>query len=190
MPGGGGKGGGLSFPDPWDFTVTSNSQLVSNSNLTSDSKLSSASKLAAETLLRGDPEQPVTLKLEPVEFMLKLEPIEFTTTFKGDPNAPIAATFELMNLPRLSFDQWLTLIKTVLTPKVRVHFPVNLSFAVSVFPLNALGYDAVTFSVCGEQQIITEEYIPNRFERCDVHCEPVECEPIECEPIECMPINH
>jgi hypothetical protein len=175
MPGGGGGKGGISFPDPWDFTVTSSSQLFSDSKVTADARLTSSSRLDTTALLRGDAANPVTLKLEPVEL---------TTTLKGDPNAPIATTFELLNLPRLSFEQWLLLIKTILTPKVRVHYPVNLNFAVSVFPLNVLGYDALTFSVCGEQQIITEEFVPNRFERCDVDCEPIECEPIDCKPID------
>lgn len=191
MPGGGGGGKGVvNFPDPWDFDITtiatgqlsSDSTIVStvtaetNSRIAAETSLTSNSTLRAETILRGDPKTPVTLKLEPVEL---------TTTLKGDPKAPVALTFELLNLPRLTVDDWITLIKTVTTPKVRVHFPVHLNFAFSFFPLNVLGYDAVTFSVCGEQQLITEEYIPNRFERCDVDCEPIECQPISCEPIAC-----
>lgn len=192
MPGGGGGKGGFNFPDPWDFNVASNSVVRSNSDITSDSdvrtnsditstaNLTSTSNLTTETVLKGDAGQPITLKLEPVAF---------SATLKGDPKAPIATTssIEFLNWPRLDFDQLITLVKTVTQPKLRINFPVGLNFAVSFFPLNALGYDAITFSVCGEQQIITQEFVPNRFERCDIGCEPLECEPIDCELIDCEP---
>ena len=193
MPGGGGTSFNFNWPDPWDFDVTS----AVNANVDSDVTANVTSSVA----LVGDDDQPVTLKLEPVTLdtttrvvgnddqpvTLKLEPVDLTTTLKGDPQAPIStrSEIEFTNLPRLTFDELITTIKTITTPTLRIHFPIGLNFAFSFFPLNMLGYDAATFSICGEQQIITEEFVPNRFERCDVDCQPVECEPIDCEPIDC-----
>ena len=178
MPGAGGTDINYNWPNPWDFDVDSNFNAVVDSSVE----------------VVGDQQQPVTLKLEPVTLdtttrvvgneqqpiSLKIAPVDLTTTLKGDPQAPIStrSEIEFSNLPRLTFDELITTIKTITTPTLRIHFPIGLNFAFSFFPLNVLGYDAATFSICGEQQIITEEFVPNRFERCDVDCETIECEPI------------
>lgn len=191
MPAAGGTTVNYNLPDPWDFTVDSTVNATVESDVNAN--------VASSVQLVGNPLQPVTLKLEPVTFdtttrvvgseeqpvTLKLAPVDLTTTLRGDPQAPIStrSEIEFTNLPQLSFEELITTIKTITTPTLRIHFPIGLNFAFSFFPLNVLGYDAATFSICGEQQIITEEFVPNRFERCDVDCEPIDCEPIDCEPI-------
>jgi hypothetical protein len=57
---------------------------------------------------------------------------------------------------------------------MRMRMPVNLNFGVSVFPFNLFGVDVVQFSICGEPQVILDDYVPNAYERCAVACEPCE----------------
>lgn len=185
MPGGGGTDINYDWPNPWEYDIDSTLNAVATSEL--------AANVDSSVQVLGNSDQPVTLKLEPLKIAattqfvgsreqpvtLKLEPVEVSTTLRGDPKAPIStrSEVEFTNLPRLTFDELITVIKTFTTPTLRIHLPVGLNFAFSFFPLNVLGYDAATFSICGEQQVITEAYVPNRFERCDVDCEPVECGP-------------
>jgi hypothetical protein len=185
MPGGGGTDINYNWPSLWEYDIDSTLNALVDSDLTAN--------VDSSIQVLGNSEQPVTLKLEPLKIAattqfvgsreqpvtLKLEPVEVFTTLRGDPKAPIStrSEIEFTNLPRLNFDELITVIKTFTTPTLRIHFPVGLNFAFSFFPLNVLGYDAATFSICGEQQVITQAYVPNRFERCDVDCEPVECGP-------------
>jgi hypothetical protein len=46
-------------------------------------------------------------------------------------------------------------------PDVRTHLPSHYDFGVSI-----LGVDVVSFSVCGESQLITEKYVPRLTEKC------------------------
>jgi hypothetical protein len=46
-------------------------------------------------------------------------------------------------------------------PDVRAHLPAHFDFGVSV-----LGFELLTFSICGEAQVITEKYVPRRMELC------------------------
>ena len=53
-------------------------------------------------------------------------------------------------------------------PEVRAHLPMHFNFGVKFF-----GLELLVFSLCGELQLITEKYIPNRWERCEY---PIKCE--------------
>ncbi len=46
-------------------------------------------------------------------------------------------------------------------PKVRAHVPQHYDLGISLF-----GFEVLSFSLCGESQIITEEYVPRRPEKC------------------------
>lgn len=46
-------------------------------------------------------------------------------------------------------------------PDVRTHLPAHYNLGISV-----LGVELFNFSLCGESQIITEEFIPKRMEFC------------------------
>lgn len=46
-------------------------------------------------------------------------------------------------------------------PDTRVHLPANFNLGLSV-----LGVCLINLSLCGEAQIITEKYVPNRMELC------------------------
>ena len=193
MPGGGGTDINYDWPNPWEYDIDSTLRAAVDSELAANVDSSVKADVDSSVRVLGNSEQPVTLKLEPLKIAattqfvgsreqpvtLKLEPVEVSTTLRGDPKAPIStrSEIEFTNLPRLTFDELITVIKTFTTPTLRIHFPVGLNFAFSFFPLNVLGYDAATFSICGEQQVITEAYVPNRFERCDVDCEPADCGP-------------
>ncbi|MDP9106611.1 MAG: hypothetical protein M3N49_11850 [Candidatus Eremiobacteraeota bacterium] len=43
----------------------------------------------------------------------------------------------------------------------RVHFPVNMKFAVCAF-----GKELVSFEACGESMVVIEDYVPHRMELC------------------------
>jgi hypothetical protein len=58
-------------------------------------------------------------------------------------------------------------------PSIRTHIPANFTIGLSV-----LGYDLACVHVCGEAQVITEPYEPNRCEHCGrIHREPVPVPP-------------
>ena len=103
--------------------------------------------------LTGDPKQPVSIRIEPLQ--ITLTPITTDSSIH----------LEFSNFPKLDFNQLMTLVKRIFTPDRRVTLPVNLNFAVSVFPLTLWGVDAVSFKVCGETMLIREDYVPNKFER-------------------------
>jgi len=53
-------------------------------------------------------------------------------------------------------------------PSIRTHVPANFTLGLSV-----LGYDLACVRLCGEAQVITEPYQPNRCEHCgQVHRTP------------------
>lgn len=95
---------------------------------------------------------------------LRLDPLDMTATLRGDPRAPLSAKagldLDLRNLPHLTFDQITELVRTVTLAKSRIRFPVNMNFGFSVFPLTVLGIDALSFSVCGEPQVIRDDCVP------------------------------
>jgi hypothetical protein len=99
-------------------------------------------------------------------------------TLVGDPNRPIAARMnvdlEMVNLPRMTLADIQDLMAQM--KRTRVRLPINLNFGLSVFPFNLFGIDVVQFSLCGEPQVIVDDYVPNAYERCEVECEPCEDE--------------
>jgi hypothetical protein len=108
--------------------------------------------------LVGDPQRPIAAKVG-VELV-------------GDPRRPVAAKVDasmmLANLPvfpQAFFDKLV---------RWRVRFPVNFRFGMSVFPFNLFGVDVVQLSLCGEPQVILDDYVPNAYERCEIECEPCE----------------
>ncbi|MBF2002717.1 MAG: hypothetical protein IGS38_18580 [Synechococcales cyanobacterium M58_A2018_015] len=159
-------------PDaPISAQVTANAQLTGNENA------------PISALLKGDSNAPISAQLtgnENAPITLKIGPLEVAATLKGDPNAPIStlSQFELLNCPRLTFDQVIELVRTIKTPNLRIQLPIDLNFAFSIFPLTLFGIDAIHFKICGEPQIILQDFIPNAFERCEVDCGS-DCQPCD-----------
>jgi len=95
-------------------------------------------------------------------------------TLLGDPGKPVGAKVDvamtLKNLPEFTIGDIFKLIDA--TKKTRMRMPVQMNFGVSVFPFNLFGVDVLQFSICGEPQIIVDDYVPNAYERCAVACEP------------------
>jgi len=100
------------------------------------------------TLVTGDPNKPVTV----------------TANLQGNPEKPIASTIEMLNFPRFTLAD----IKDLATPKIRVRVP---NYTQLCFKL--LGAEIFSICLAGEAQAITEPYVPNAHERCEVQC----CEP-------------
>jgi hypothetical protein len=70
----------------------------------------------------------------------------------------------LKELPRINMAvEELPTIKIALTeiPDIRAHLPAHFDFGVSI-----LGFELLSFSLCGEAQVITEKYVPRRMELC------------------------
>ena len=82
----------------------------------------------------------------------------------GDSAAPVAtdSKIEILNLPRFTLQD----IKDM--QKVRVRIPNYSNLCFKIF-----GMEMFSMCMSGEGQLITEPYIPNAAERCEVDC----CEP-------------
>jgi hypothetical protein len=97
-------------------------------------------------------------------------------TLLGDPARPVSTKMdvavEMTNLPKFSMGDILNLIAAMKKTSMRVRMPVQMNFGMSLFPFNLFGVDVVQFSICGEPQVIVDDYVPNAYERCDVVCEP------------------
>jgi hypothetical protein len=124
------------------------------------------------TIVTGDPSKPLAttvsgeMKITPAPMDMDInmtgdmnKPIGSRLT--GDPKYPIASTVELLNIPRLTLNE----IKDVLTPKIRMHIPnyQQMSFKV-------LGVELYSWCMSGETQVITQPFVPNRFEECRIEC--------------------
>jgi hypothetical protein len=79
----------------------------------------------------------------------------------GDPKNPIASTVDLLNMPHLTLRD----IKDILTPKIRVHIPNYQQISFKVF-----GVEVCSWCLSGESQVITQPFVPNRFEQCNIEC--------------------
>lgn len=97
-------------------------------------------------------------------------------TLLGSEKDPVAAKMRVAmmmeNFPVLSKQDIIDLIETAKKMKTRIRMPVQLGFGISVFPFNLFGIDVVQFKICGEPQVIIDDYLPNAYERCAVDCEP------------------
>lgn len=100
-------------------------------------------------------------------------------TLLGDPQKPIATKMDvgmtMHNLPTFQMQDFFDLIAAMKKTSMRIRMPVQLNFGISVFPFNLFGVDVVQFKVCGEPQVIIDDYVPNAYERCAVDCEPCDC---------------
>lgn len=96
--------------------------------------------------LTGDPNEPIA------------------TLLIGDPAKPIAtdSKIEILNLPKFTLQD----IKDMM--KVRMRIP---NYSQVCFKI--LGQEIFSICMNGEGQVITEPYVPNAMERCEVEC----CEP-------------
>src|SRR5262249_904271 len=134
----------LHLPDP--ISVTSFLSGTVNSNVTATTNSTVNGTIGSNVTLVGDPNKPLT------------------TLLIGDPAKPVStdSKFELLNLPRFTLQE----IKDMM--KVRVRLPNYSQICFKMFGLEF-------FSIClsGEGQVITEPYVPNPMERCEVEC----CEP-------------
>jgi hypothetical protein len=100
-----------------------------------------------DTKVTGDPSHPVATTLD--------------TKITGDSNHPVASTMELLNIPRMTLND----IKDVLTPKIRMHIPNYQQMSFKVF-----GYELFSWCLSGEAEIITQPFVPNKFEECKIEC--------------------
>lgn len=120
------------------------------------------------TLVKGDKAAPVATLMtgdseQPIATLLTGDPGKpISTLLTGDPNKPMAATIEMLNIPRLSLDD----IKDLLTPKLRIQMP---SYQQLCFKL--LGIEIFSLCLSGESQVITKPYRPNKYERCEPDCD-------------------
>ena len=67
-------------------------------------------------------------------------------------------------LPKIDIDaNTSSVVNVAITkiPDVRTHLPSHYNLGFSVF-----GVELFNFSLCGESQVITEEYVPRRMEIC------------------------
>lgn len=99
-----------------------------------------------------------------------------SVTLLGNENQPITTKMDvamlMRNFPILSKQDIIDLIDAAKKMKTRIRMPVQLGFGISVFPFNLFGIDVVQFKICGEPQVIIDDYVPNAYERCAVDCEP------------------
>ncbi len=116
------------------------------------------------------------LTIQPVD--LTVQPMEVTAKVIGDPNAPVTSRIEgnadrpiattsdidIKNLPHLTVED----MKDLLTPEIRVRIPNYNQLCFSF-----LGIEFFKVCLSGESQVISEPYVPNAYERCEVPC----CEP-------------
>ena len=128
--------------------------------------------IETSTKLTGDVNQPIATRItgdaaNPIATLItgdSNKPVTVTTNLQGNPEKPIATSVEMLNFPRLTLGD----IKDLATPKIRVRIP---NYTQLCFKL--LGTEIFSICLAGEAQTITEPYVPNAHERCEVQC----CEP-------------
>lgn len=113
------------------------------------------------SMITGSKDAPISMRVDP---------LAIEATLRGDPQAPLAARagidLDLRNLPHLTFDQITELLRTATLARSRIRFPVRMDFGLSVFPLTVLGIDALSFSVCGEPQVVRDDCVPDCEDPC------------------------
>ncbi len=131
---------------------------------------------------KGDPNKPISVDMttgggeRPLEIKsdskmsMTLDPMQVVTTMQGDPDKPMVTnanvTMDIKNIPHLTLANLHELIRELKKPNLRATMPVEMSFGISAFPFSLLGIDVLRFSICGQQQIIMDEYRPNLYEAC------------------------
>jgi hypothetical protein len=128
--------------------------------------------IETSTKLTGDVNQPIATRItgdtaNPIATLItgdSNKPVTVTANLQGNPDKPIATSIEMLNFPRFTLAD----IKDLTTPKIRLRIPNYTQFCFKL-----LGTEIFSICLAGEAQTITEPYIPNAHERCEVQC----CEP-------------
>lgn len=128
--------------------------------------------IETSTKLTGDANQPIATRItgDPAQPIATLitgdanKPVTVTSNLQGNPDKPIATSLELLNLPRFTLAD----IKELAIPKVRIRMPNYTELCFKV-----LGTEIFSFCLGGEAQTITEPYVPNSHEKCEIVC----CQP-------------
>ncbi len=124
------------------------------------------------SLITGDVSKPIATRISgdaanPIATLITGDankPVTITANLQGNPSKPIATTAELLNFPRFTLAD----IKDLAIPKIRVRIP---NYTQLCFKL--LGTEIFSICLAGEAQTITEPYVPNAHEKCEILC----CEP-------------
>jgi hypothetical protein len=152
-------GGGLSITVP---TANINAKVVGDKQQPIPMHMTGDTAQPITTQMQGDPNKPIAT-------LLQGDPSKpITTQLQGDPEKPIATTMELMNIPRLSFED----IKDLMTPKLRLQMPNYEQLCFKLF-----GVEVWSLCLSGEIQAITQPYVPNSYERCEDDCPDVDMRP-------------
>jgi hypothetical protein len=146
--------GSPTIPQDYDLDVNLSGGIATHV----DGNLNSTVNAKVDTLLDGKLTTDSTAKL----IGDAKQPI--ATLLIGDPKQPVStdSKVEILNLPRFTLQD----IKDMM--KVRVRIP---NYTQVCFKL--LGQEFFTICLNGESQVITEPYLPNALERCEIEC----CEP-------------
>lgn len=135
-----------SIPNPMNINTNMNGTINTNMNGTMNTNMNMNGTMNTNMKMIGDPNQPLA------------------TLLIGDPTRPLSTDMkmEMLNLPRFTLQD----IKDIM--KTRMRMP---NYSQVCFKL----FGQEVFSICtsGERQIISEPYVPNAYERCEVQC----CEP-------------
>jgi hypothetical protein len=92
---------------------------------------------------------------------------EINTHLKEMPRIEFGAinsSVSIKELPRIDLTATTTsTVNVAITqiPDVRAHLPAHYKLGIAIF-----GVEIVSFSLCGESQVITEKYVPRRMELC------------------------
>lgn len=160
---------------PSTYTINyGNGLTIVTTPVTVNSSITGDRNRPVATLVLGDTAQPVGVDSKVKVTGDKAQPIgshvtgdknsPVATLITGDPNQPIGSQVKLLNLPELSKQD----IKDLLTPEIRMQIPHYNQMCLKI-----LGMEVMSLCLSGESQVITEPYVPNAYEKCEVAC----CEP-------------
>lgn len=154
--------GSPSIPDNYDFdhTIGGGLAISTDSNVTATTTVVGNANQPVGLLMTGDPAKPVTSQVQGD----RNKPV--TTLLIGDASQPVASTVEVLNLPRFSLQD----IKDLKNGRVRI--PNYNQFCFKV-----LGVEVFTWCLGGEAQVISEPYVPNAYEKCEIPCCEVDTRP-------------
>jgi hypothetical protein len=139
-------------------------------NMVGDPNHAIATNLSGGLDITGDPNNPVATLIfgdptKPVATLLEGDPTKpITTLLEGDPTKPITSNstvkmglddIRIKELPHIYFSAEVGMKPT------RIHNPLHLKFCLSM-----LGFEILSFDVCGESMTIIEPYHPHRTEQC------------------------
>ena len=140
--------------------IETSSKLIGDVNQPIATRITGDTANPVATRITGDPQNPIATLITGDAN----KPVTVTANLQGNPEKPIATSVELLNLPRFTLAD----IKDLAVPKIRIRVP---NYTQLCFKL--LGTEIFSICLAGEAQTITEPYVPNSHERCEVQC----CEP-------------